>query len=182
MNPQRHETLLNFFRVFGNEQRLRLAVSLMDASLSTREIAERFDWKEQAALENVAALRSLGLVKVLDDNRYQFDVKALYALNQELLSRTNFPSPIDGWEDEATRKILRPYFEGEQILKLPENPKKFRLLLDWLVTNFEVEKRYSEKEINMIIKRFHEDSATLRRAMVDSGLMERDHGIYWRVS
>jgi hypothetical protein len=182
MNPQRHETLLNFFRVFGNEQRLRLAVSLMDGSLSTREIVERFQWKEQAVLENISALRSLGLVKASDDNRYQFDIKGLYALNQELLSRANMPSPIDGWEDEASRKILRPFFDGEQIVNLPENPKKFRLLLDWLVTNFAVDEQYDEKEVNKIIKRFHEDSATLRRAMVDAGLMQRDHGTYWRVS
>jgi hypothetical protein len=182
MNPQRHETLLNFFRVFGNEDRLRLVVTLMDAPSSTREIAERFAWKEHEALENIAALRSLGLVETLDDSRYQFDIKALYALNRELLARENFPSPIDGWEDEVTRKILRPFFEGQQIINLPENPKKFRLLLDWLVTNFELHVRYTEKEINTIIMRFHEDYATLRRAMVDSGLMQRDHGIYWRVS
>lgn len=182
MNPQRHETLLNFFRVLGNEQRLRLAVTLMDAPHSTREIAERFNWKEHDALENVAALRSLGLVRPVEEGRYQFDVKALYALNEELLSRSNLPSPIDAWGDEESRKTLRPYFDGEEIVNLPTHPKKFTLLLDWLVTNFAYDVNYSEKEVNIIIKRYHADSATLRRAMIDTGLMQRDHGVYWRVS
>lgn len=182
MDSQRQETLLNFFRVLGNEQRLRLAVALLDAPRSTRELTEALGWKEQTALENVAALRSLGLVSVAQDGRYRFDIRALYTLNRELLARENVPSPIDDWQDEDTRRTLRPYFGEERIISLPTNPKKFRMLLDWLVTNFEVGVRYTEQQVNEIITRYHEDYATLRRAMIEDNLMARDHGVYRRVS
>lgn len=181
MNPQKQELLLDFARVFGHEQRVRLAAVLMDSACSTYDITNRFGWKTQTALEHIAALRSLGLVTATEDGRYHFDAKALYRLNHTLLSREDVPTPIDDWADENERKILRPFFSGQQIISLPTDPKKFSLLLRWLVTNFEVGVHYTEKQINEIITRHHEDYATLRREMINEMLMKRDHGIYWRI-
>ena len=44
--------------------------------------------------------------------------------------------------------------------------------------------RYSEKQVNEILKRYHEDTATLRRELVGFGLMQREggEGEYWRVA
>jgi hypothetical protein len=43
--------------------------------------------------------------------------------------------------------------------------------------------RYSEKQVNEMLNRFHEDTATLRRELVGYGLMGREGGggEYWRV-
>jgi hypothetical protein len=49
----------------------------------------------------------------------------------------------------------------------------------WLAGKFEPGVRYSEKEVNEIIKRHHEDYALFRREMVDAHLMQREAGIYW---
>jgi hypothetical protein len=40
--------------------------------------------------------------------------------------------------------------------------------------------RYSEPQVNAIIKPIHADSATLRRELVGSKLMQRESGFYWR--
>jgi hypothetical protein len=46
----------------------------------------------------------------------------------------------------------------------------------------ETEQSYTEKEVNMILARFHEDTPGLRRDLVDAGLLarERDGSRYWR--
>jgi len=46
---------------------------------------------------------------------------------------------------------------------------------------FEEGKRYPEKEVNQILERYHEDYAQLRRSMIDTCLMKRENGMYWRV-
>jgi hypothetical protein len=47
---------------------------------------------------------------------------------------------------------------------------------------FEPGVRYSEKQVNEILARFHADTATLRRELVGYGLVEREEGggEYWR--
>lgn len=35
--------------------------------------------------------------------------------------------------------------------------------------------------LNRMLLRFHEDFATIRRELVDSGRMQREHNVYWRL-
>ncbi len=41
--------------------------------------------------------------------------------------------------------------------------------------------RYPEKEINERLEHCNPDYASLRRYLIDYGLMEREKGVYWRV-
>jgi len=40
--------------------------------------------------------------------------------------------------------------------------------------------RLAEKLVNLVLGRFYADTAALRRALVDHGFLDRDHGEYWR--
>jgi hypothetical protein len=40
--------------------------------------------------------------------------------------------------------------------------------------------RYPEATVNEILRRYHEDVATLRRSLIDEELMQRNAGLYWR--
>jgi hypothetical protein len=83
----------------------------------------------------------------------------------------------EAWE----RKVLNTFLEGEEIQAIPAGYKKRLAVLKWLVNHLEEGVRYSEKEINEIIERHHPDYCTLRRALIDNGLMEREGGVYRRV-
>ena len=54
-------------------------------------------------------------------------------------------------------------------------------MLKWFARKFEPGRRYSELEVNAIIAEFINDYASIRRYLVDNGLMERRSSIYWRV-
>ena len=66
---------------------------------------------------------------------------------------------------------------------IPAQRKKLEAILRYVVKAFEPGTRYSEKQVNEILSGFHEDTATLRRELVGSKLMEREGGggEYWRV-
>lgn len=56
----------------------------------------------------------------------------------------------------------------------PAQEKKYLVLVRYLLEQFEPGREYSEREVNEILGRFHEDTARVRRSFIDYGYMERD--------
>jgi hypothetical protein len=54
------------------------------------------------------------------------------------------------------------------------------LLLDSIAQSFEPGRRYSEAEVNAILRTLHDDHAALRRYLVDEDFLSREDGRYWR--
>ena len=67
-----------------------------------------------------------------------------------------------------------------RIVQLPRQHAKRRVLLDLLSQEFEPGVRYTERDVNASLARFHPDTAALRRYLVDEEFMEREAGEYWR--
>ena len=84
-------------------------------------------------------------------------------------------------DDALDQKVLRDFFDGERLREIPAQRKKRWVILRWLAEQFEPDRRYTEREVNEIIKRFHPDYATLRRLLVDYRFMDRQRGVYWRL-
>lgn len=85
---------------------------------------------------------------------------------------------------EENDRIVKKYFpEGtDGPLKTLDMKEKNRLaVLREIVKRFEVNRFYSEKEVNAILKTAHDDFATLRRYLIEYGFMDRkpDGGQYW---
>ena len=80
-------------------------------------------------------------------------------------------------DDEPT---LAPYVRDGRIVQIPRQRTRRMLLLDRLAQEFAPGRRYSEREVNEILARFHPDTAALRRYLVDEEFMDRDAGVYWR--
>ena len=53
-------------------------------------------------------------------------------------------------------------------------------MLTRLALEFDVGVRYAEEQVNETLTRFHPDYASLRRYLVDEGLLSRERGLYWR--
>ena len=75
-------------------------------------------------------------------------------------------------------KILRAFFkEGKDgaLHSYPSQNKKKLVILANLATQFELDKVYTELEVNLKLKPRFEDFATLRRDLVEFGFFERSH-------
>ena len=64
---------------------------------------------------------------------------------------------------------------------MPRAGRKRQIVLEYVVTTFEPGVRYTEAEVNAVLRAFWTDVAALRRYLVDAQLLERAGGVYWRI-
>ena len=88
----------------------------------------------------------------------------------------------DDPEDQAfIDRTLRAFIRDGRLLQIPARERKrqviYRYLRDMVFTE---DRPYPEAEVNMRLALFHPDVATIRRGMVDAGLVTRDAGEYRR--
>jgi hypothetical protein len=90
------------------------------------------------------------------------------------------PSDEHAGETPERRKVLEAFVRDGRITSMPTAPTKREILFDWLAATFDVGRRYSEAEVNAALDGHAEDHVSLRRALVDAGLLCRNDGTYWR--
>ncbi|HOT27166.1 MAG TPA: DUF2087 domain-containing protein [Candidatus Ozemobacteraceae bacterium] len=86
--------------------------------------------------------------------------------------------------EQENADILREYFpQGPEgpLRNLPVKEKRRVAILRHLVAFFDPEVRYTEQQVNEILKRFHPDCAMLRRNLIEYGFLDRvaDGSAYW---
>ena len=186
MESEAFQTLLRFLKAVAHESRLKLLGLLAGKERSVGELAELLALKEPTVSHHLAKLHELDLVEMRAEGTahlYRLNTAALQRLNRELLTPAQVASLADTVEAESwERKVLKTYFEDGRLTKIPDTRKKRDVILRWLAEQFEYGVRYPEAQINAIIKRYHPDSATLRRELVGSKLMQRENGVYWRLA
>ena len=186
MNSPDFDTLLNFFKVLANENRLKLVGILSQSECSVEDLAARLELKEPTISHHLMKLKELNLVEMRslgNAHLYKLNGETLSSLNKSLFTSkqmANWTKDISSsaWEE----KVLRSYLDGDQIREIPASRKKRFVLLKWLINKFDLGRTYSEKEVNEIIKRHHPDSATIRREFIGYKLMKREQGIYERLT
>jgi DNA-binding transcriptional ArsR family regulator len=89
-------------------------------------------------------------------------------------------SPEHDDEPEDVARVLRVFVRDGRLTSIPTVHSKRLVVLDWLVQRFDPGRRYPEATVNLIIAAVHPDTAALRRYLVDEGLLDREHGEYWR--
>jgi DNA-binding transcriptional ArsR family regulator len=185
MPESEFQLLLSFFKVLGNESRLKIVGVLAQGETSVSDLATLVGLKEPTVSHHLTKLSEVGLVsKRVDGNThlYRLESQRLEKLSKRVYSAEGMQaiaSPVDASTYE--RKVLQTFTEGPKLLQIPASRKKRLVILHWLLRDFEHERRYPEKEINERLLQHHWDSATLRREFIMNKLMARESGVYWRV-
>jgi hypothetical protein len=108
------------------------------------------------------------------------DMRFAYAPLPEDRSDDSWIDELEGF-DADQRKVLRDYTHNGRLKQLPRKMTKLITIMDWLSTHFVADRKYTEREVNEVISRFHEDFATIRRELVEMGYLRRERGggSYW---
>jgi len=99
------------------------------------------------------------------------------------LSRDELPAMAADIDlDAFDRKVVADFSLPDGQLKIiPAQHKKLLAILRHIVLDFKLGTRYSEKRVNTILSRYHEDTGTLRRELVGAELLACETGKYWRI-
>lgn len=171
------------FKALGHPARL-LIVNLMAAKpRHGEELAAILGLNPATVSHHLTKLAEAGLVVAKKDQYYQ-----IYSLVGDLLRKPLediISIPQAGVEqqvesDAYREKVLRTFIKRGRLTHIPAQRKKFQVVLEKILQEFEPERRYPEREVNHILLDYHDDVAALRRGMIDLGLMQRERGEYWR--
>jgi hypothetical protein len=181
MDAQTENTaLLGFFKALGDSERLKVAGFLANETLTLAELAKRLKLRPAEVAKHLDELTSQGLIEH-QERGYRLVTAALEKKARAILAQSRPPADPDRFEGEAyDRKVLASYIAADGSLKnLPAQEKKLLVILRHVVKQFQTGERYPEKQVNTILWKFHEDTASLRRYLVDFKFMARENGIYW---
>ena len=172
--------VLDFVKAMASADRLRIVGVLVRGPATRAEIAEQLNLPVRDVFQHLSFLEHVNVVRE-EDGRYELDEKSV-----ESLARGQFEGKRPQYEEkpEDVRKVLKAYLNPDGTLKLiPMETKKQLIILNFIVDVFPFDTTFTEKEVNTILRRFHLDTAALRRYLVDNGFMARegDGSKYWRV-
>ena len=178
--------LLAFFKALADGMRLKIVGLLARESYSGEQLAMILDVKPATISHHLAKLAEAGLVSAKMDGHfklYELRLDVIHAMAERLLAQGTLPQHAADLDLEAyDRKVLKDFLKRDGTLKeIPAQQKKLLAVLRRIVKEFQPKREYSEKQVNEIIARFHEDTASLRREMIGHKLMRRANGKYWRV-
>jgi len=181
------DEIVTFFKALADANRLKIVGLLAQQPYSVEELAALLELKASTVSHHLARLAEVGLVSAKTQSYYsvyQLDEKALQNKSRNLFSQENLAASVmDVDADAYDNKVIKDYVRKDGSLKtIPAQRKKLEAILRYIVKAFDVDKKYSEKKINEILGKYHEDTASLRRELVGCGLMKREGGggDYWR--
>lgn len=172
--------ILSFVKALASADRLRIIGVLVRGRATQSDIAEQLHLPVRDVFNHLAFLVHVGIIHETD-GFYDLDEKTIqsFARGQLEVKRPTYQD-----QPEDARKVLKGFLNADGTLKqIPAPGNKRLIILNFIVDAFAFDTDYTEKEVNTILRRFHVDTAALRRYLVDEGLMAResDGTRYWRV-
>lgn len=174
-------------RTLCDSDRLRIISFISQEAHSATILSEKMNLRLGEIMRHLEILSKANLItehKTTRDHTYKFNPQSLEALARQKLAKPSDYADLDPFDlDHDQEKIVSNYTRSDGSLKmLPTKTKKIIAILEYISNSFEIEKDYKEKEVNTILNRFHPDHTTLRRYLIDYGILhrEKDGTRYWR--
>lgn len=192
---QKHHSMLNYIINMNNSfigitEIQKSLLQLLAEGNGDKEVGEKMKINPSTVRNHKYRLREkekqakifLVLMQLLEEEQS----RPIHLLEQTKLCETpKTATMIDdryNTTEQEKEKIIAAYFDETGKLKnYPAKEKRKIIVLEKISTHFKKGKFYSETEINRILTRICDDHATLRRAMIEYGFMERanDGDNYW---
>lgn len=177
--PEPHRLL----GVLADGAKLRVFAALVLAPGDGLSLDEAARAAGLGAAETGKALDKLAAVGLAREgaDRYSANPAVLRESLGELSRRTERERARQFVTDDPERvPVLLKSFRDGRVVHLPEKFEKRRIVLEEIAQRFEPGTRYAEAEVNTVLRQLYPDYAALRRYLVDSVLLTREDGYYWR--
>lgn len=177
--------MLDIVKALAHADRLKIVGMLTQKPTGLSEIAAGLSLPTRDVFNHLAFLEYVGVVHIKGD-LYELDNDGL-----ETLTRRKFEGKRPSYHakpdmEPGCQKVMGTFLNADGTIRQVPNsrtqPAKFRIVLEYILTAFEPDVVFTEKEVNSILRRFHEDVSGLRRDLIDAKMLarERDGSKYWR--
>lgn len=177
------EARAKLFKALGNATRLLILNLIRQTPRHTEELASILDLSAGTVSHHLHRLAEVGLLVSEKDQYYQ-NYKLVDGIFERTFGEVIAMAPpevaADAAPDAYRRKVHAIFFQHGRLKQIPTQHKKRRIVLEEIVQVFEVDRDYPEREVNLLLSEVHDDFATLRRELVDGGLLTREAGVYRR--
>lgn len=169
---------IKLFKCLADRSRLQILKSLMQEDMYVERLAQRLGLTPATISFHLRKLKDAGAVTSHKEQYYTvyaIQPQVFQAKMIDIISERSDEQLLQiQREEEYRRKIEDSFFEYGRLKSIPAQRKKKRVILEKIAENFAPGVVYDEKEVNEVIRRFHEDYCTLRRDMISEGIAARD--------
>jgi biotin operon repressor len=174
------ETPNEILRALADPERLAIAGSLARGEASASGLSDELGISMTRLRKHLNRLTATGVVRLADDRTtYRLDPTTLRWAAEQVGPPRESGLAL-GAVNEQEELVLRAFFRDGRLTEIPAKESKRRIVLERIALEFEPGIHYDERTVNVIVGRFHNDHAALRRYLVDEGFLARDGGNYWR--
>lgn len=176
---------IRLMKALSDKSRLEVMDRLKVGPSYVEELSAALDLAPSTVSFHLKKLEEAGLVQGKKDQYYtvySLNAEALNISLGELLAISGETDAFQAREEAYRQTILANFMDQGKLKSIPVQRKKKRVILEEIGKSFEVDRRYAEKEVNLIIADFHDDFCTLRRELIMEKILKRDNGIYWKES
>lgn len=181
------DRLVPVFKALADTNRLKILGLLAQRPHSVEDLSSSIGVGSPTISHHLKRLAAVGLVHARADGPYSvygLDPAPLHDLSRRLgddEARPSWAQDLDA--NLFERKVLSTFVGPDgRFVAFPAQAKKAMVLVRHALAAVQPGVRYTEKELNELLLRFTNDTARVRRAFVDHGLMQRtkDGSAYWR--
>ena len=164
---------------FSHPERRRVIAALVLGASTVADLELETGLDGRAIATALSRLADAGLVLNDKGGNYWLIEDAI----RQAASEARTAEPVDREHADAppeAARVLRAFVHGHRLLSIPSQRSKRLVVLDLLAQDFEPGERYRERTVNAMLRTWHDDTAALRRYLVDEGFLEREQGEYGR--
>jgi len=165
--------------LLADDDRRRVVAALVLGSTTVDDVRSATGLAARRIVAALARLEGAELVVRTDDGVYLLIGEAFRRAAMAAAPGRPEPDPTGDTPEQAA-KVLRRFFRGGRLVSIPTQKSKKLVVLDRLAQEFDVGRRYEEREVNALLRQYNDDVAALRRYLVDEGFLDREAGEYWR--
>jgi predicted transcriptional regulator len=180
--------LLILLKALADKNRLKIIGLLAQRARAVEDISTALKIGASTVSHHLSVLSKAGLVTGRAQGYYSIyslQSSPLEEMAKNLLRRDKLKGLAEeSLADPFDKKVLAAFTTVDgRIRAFPTQEKKLLVLVRYVLKDFEPGVRYTEKQVNVILGKYSEDTALLRRAFVEYRFMAREGGggKYWRI-
>jgi hypothetical protein len=163
--------------LLAEEDRLRVFAAVILGAATPTEIESATGLPPRVVEPAIRRLQQGGLVVIADGAL----TARTESFKESVRSHAASAPPAEPLDPDRQRdQILRTFISEGRLTQIPAAQSKRAVVLEHIASSFEPGVRYPEREVDAVLRAWHDDHAALRRYLIDAGLLSRADNVYWR--